>query len=38
LERAKIESPLHHALIAKGLIVNSSGKREWLPILIVDYD
>ena len=39
MERAEEEKSLHHALTAKGLILNKkTNKKEWLPILIVSYD
>ena len=38
MERAKEEEKLNHALTAKGLIVNSSDKKEWKPIMITSYD
>ena len=39
MERAEEEKSLHHALTAKGLILNPvSNQREWRPILIMSYD
>jgi hypothetical protein len=39
MERAKEEQALHHALIAKGLLLNKNTmQKEWRPILITNYD
>jgi len=38
MERAQEEEKYNHALTAKGLIVSSSQKKEWKPIMITGYD
>lgn len=39
MDRATEEKTLHHALTAKGLIMNTSTKNyDWKPILITEYD